>query len=334
MSHNEVLVLPRNHKTEAEVAAPEQEYQIQYVYPNGEIASNYNPDDTQEQSLQEESKEADDIGYQASEGDEKQQYLYVSQEETAEESQRSTVATKLQNTKQDEKFKKPKVTIKEEYEKIKIMPQLPVDLSLLKPNLQQVDVSLIKPVELNIHENEFEKANQKYKNYQEKYNFSVPDPNVQTSHELSPEELQKFLQEYYASASKPIVEPQSESGFRPMRNKPNAVVQPSDTYAFNKPSAAYTYNQPSATQTYRSNKKPATTPGLGSYSSQINPNAYGKFNPRYTKIKYRGQVVPQTSQYEYGAKYGEKRRSEISRLYRSLPSNGYVRYAKHISYEH
>lgn len=327
VSHNEVKVIPQNHKPIEEEQepeeTPEQEYQVQYVYPNGEIATDYNPRTQQEGKLEEEAKLEEEpkgevsYDYQVPEGDTEQKYIYVPQEEAAEESQQSSVTAKAQESKHESVTSKPKLTIKEEYEKLKIVPQLPVDLSVLKPHLEPVDVSVIKPVELNVHQNQYEQAKQNYKEYQEKNKFSIPD--IQPSYELSQAELDKFLKEYYAASTKPVVYPQAETGFKPIRNKANFI------------------SQPTVPQTYKSNKKPPTTPGLGKYSSQNIPTAYTvQNNYKYYVPNYKAQRFPTVSQpqYEYGGvKYGILKRSDIARLYQSLPSNGYVRYAKHISYE-
>lgn len=318
-SHNNVQVIPRNHKLPENIPEPESQYQIQYVYPNGELATDYTPEESQEGKYQSESKEATDE-YQTSGGDEKEQYVYVPQEETAEESQRSTVHTRVQHLNHGKKRNKPNVN--EDYKQIEIMPQLPVDLSLLKPNLEQVvDISVIKPIEVNVNQDDYKSKEQIY---QQQQKFSNPDTEIQSSHELTEEELKKYIEEYYSASNKPIVEPQTESGFKPIRNKQKGTIsQP---------------NVPSVSQTFRSNKKPTTTPGLGNYSSQYKSPAYTKYNSRYPKVHYRGQNVPQTSPYDYGVvNHGElkndRKRNERARLYRSVPNKGYVRYAKHISYE-
>lgn len=322
-SHSEVQVIPKNHKPEEEVSEPESQYQIQYVYPNGEVATDYKPEEDQATQNQEEGKDSSKYEYQGSEED-NQQYQYAPQEETLAESQRSTVHTKFQLVDNHENAQKqqPAMMIKEQYEKIKYIPPLPVDLSLLKPNLGQVlDISVINPVEVDIEQGEYGKVKHKNKDHPDKQKFSVPEASLQPSHELSQEELKKYIDEYYSATSKPIVDPKIETGFKPLRNKPNNVII-----------------QSSSPQTYRTNKKPSTTPGLGSYSSQTKAPIYTKYPSRYPKYQYRGQTVPQTSQYEYGAgNYldlrHEKKRHEGSRLYRSTPNTGYVRYAKHVNYE-
>lgn len=319
-SHNQLQVIPRNHKPLEEAPEPESEYQIQYVYPNGEIAEGYKPDEAQEQKYFEESKNLADYEYPASKDDDKQQIAQSGQDEAATaESQRSTVHTKLQHVDQQKKGNKAKFTIKEEYEKLKIMPQLPVDLSLVKPNLDHVvDVSVIKPVEIDVNQDEFEAARHKFQEFQEKQKFSVQDTTIQPSHELSQDELRKYLQEYYnAINTKPVPQHQIDTGFKPIRNKPKD-----------------SFTQPIVPQTYRSNKKPSTTPGLSSFSSKYKAPSYTKYNPRYPKVMYRGQEVPQLSP-DTNENYRQRnrRKTEMAKLYGAMPSNGYVRYAKHISYE-
>lgn len=91
--------------------------------------------------------------------------------------------------------------------------ELPVDLSLLRQDqeIHPVDVSLIKPIEVDLSEEQ---------------------PHVQQK-ELSPEELKKFLNDYYSMAG--------EQEFRP-------TPAPSNKNA----------------------KRPVTTPGLSNYSSGYN----------------------------------------------------------------
>lgn len=323
VSHNEVQIIPRNNQEHLkEAQAPEQQYEIQYVYPNGEIATDYKPDALQESKLLEESKDLPNYQYQVPADENKQQYIYVPQEatEAEAESQQYLVHAQLHREEQLRRPNKPKVANKEEYENLKIMPQLPVDLTLLKPNVDHVvDVSVIKPVEVNVHQDEFETARQKYQEFQNSQKYSIPDTTIQPSHELTQEELKKYLKEYYEATNKPIMEPQVESGFKPIRS------QPKDTFT-----------QPNVPQTYRSNKKPSTTPGLGTYSSKYKSPAYTKKNPaRHQKNSYRGQDLPQLSSYGI-ASYGEvsdRRKSDVTRLYRALPNNGFVRYAKHVSYD-
>lgn len=319
ISHSEVTVIPRNHKAEepkvpAAPAVPplpevssvlesesEPEYQIQYVYPNGEIAKDYNPEAAQHGKLQEAYKDLANYGYQVPEGDDgKQQYVYLQQEEAAEESQKSTVSTKLQNFYTDEKQTNVKTSLKGDYENLKGTGQLPVDVNLIKSNVEEVvDVSLIKPIEVNVNRNQFDQTKQESI-------AAVPETNFQPSQELSSEELNKFLQEYYATtpASKPILETQTEMGFTPIRNKPSPVISES-----------------SSPYTFRTNKRPPTSPGLGRYSSQHGYQGINKYSPTYTKFNYKTQGVPQ------GYNSGKLA------LYRSPSNNGYLRYAKHISYE-
>lgn len=228
--------------------------------------------------------------------DPKQQYQYVvPQEELTEESQRSTVKSRYSIPNQATKNElKPHLSIKEEYEKVKIVPQLPIDLSLLKTDTTEqvvpLDVSLIKPVEIDLSKS--------YASSKTPFKYSEKDTTIQPSHELSKEELQKFLENYY----------QVENGFKPIRSKPENII-----------------TQPNIPQTYKSNKKPMQTPGLRNYSSKVG------------KLKQQSRhVVPMDV--EYPATNNEdsredKHRAEFAKLYRTASNNGYIRYAKRVTYE-
>lgn len=115
-------------------------------------------------------------------------------------------------------------------------PELPVDLRFLKQDekILPVDVSLINPIEIDLS-NQSQHTEQK---------------------ELSPEELKKFLNDYYKGSYNIA----GEEEFRP-------VAKPA--------------------QPQRTNQKPVTTPGLSSYSTQ--PDGYSYPKPNYDR---RNSVRP------------------------------------------
>lgn len=227
------------------------------------------------------------------------------QEEDGEESQHSAVKSKYN-------FKRPNairhhVAIKEEYEKI--LPELPIDLSLIKNSpIEPVDVSLINPVEVNIN------TKTSYKN-----KYSEKDTSLQPSHELTEEEIGNFLKEYYKN-NHSVAEPEIEGGFKPIKTK-----------------AKNTFTQP-IPNTFKSNKKPASTPGLSSYSSGNHNKNHGhhiRRNPKLSQTDVQKAFVQMPHFHYYVPKEDlleEQKKANIAKLYRSL-SSGYYRYAKHVNYE-
>lgn len=153
-----------------------------------------------------------------------------------------------------------------EYREVEEEHRLPVDLSLLKKGSHQkiypVDVSLIKPVEIDLNKDK-------------------------QTQELSQEELKKFLDDYYKNEYAAPVEP-----FRP------------------------------SVQTF---KRPVTTPGLSTYSTR--PGGYSYQRP-LTNDR-RGSVRP----VQFPPSPNEPRNDELKRVLRRIANNGFVRYARKITYE-
>lgn len=272
ISHNEVNLKPSEYhhypQEEAHYAQQEQEDNASY---------------------QEEPEE--EPQYEANQYDGKQQYEYVvpQHEELTEESQRTSI--KSTYTIPPNHRAKPK----EEYENVHPQ-QLPIDLSVLKglkgDTVEQVvpiDVSLIKPVEIDLS---------KYAASNTEHKYSDKDTAIQPSHELSKEELQKYLNNYL----------QVEHGFNPIKSKPHNII-----------------TQPNVPQTYKTNKKPVTTPGLKNYSSKTG------------RIKAHSRhMVP--VDFGYPASNDDdsredQHRAEFTNLYRTASNNGYYRYAKRVTYE-
>ncbi|KAJ8918349.1 hypothetical protein NQ315_008043 [Exocentrus adspersus] len=316
-SHNEVVLKPQL----VEAKEPEYETKYEYVYPKqygGEYA--HSQLDNIDYQLP-----AADVGY-GNEQEEaytslqgKPNYVYVPQEELAEESQRSTVKSVLKH-KQLYTKARPQVTLKEEYENVKVVPQLPVDISLLKKsNLEHVipvDVSVINPIEIDISEKDSSKT--KYDTVHQDQNGYNSERDIQPSYELSQQELNKYLENYYNTNK--LNEPVMEGGFTPIKHV-----------------SKETTNQANNPQIYKSNKKPVTTPGLKHYSSNKFQNV-NKHSSRIPKSEHAGVHRPPVRvprQYVFPHELREERhKAEITRLYRAAPyDTGYVRYAKHLSYQ-
>ncbi|KAJ8955650.1 hypothetical protein NQ314_006868 [Rhamnusium bicolor] len=130
ISHNEVVLKPKSNVEtyEPEQAnEPEYETKYEYVYPN-ESENGYGESDNIEYQgdVNEKYQTPQEQGAADSVSDGKQEYVYLPQEEAAEESQRSTVRTT--NNFQQNYAKKQQ----EKYENFKVIPRLPVDINLLK----------------------------------------------------------------------------------------------------------------------------------------------------------------------------------------------------------
>ncbi|CAH1169201.1 unnamed protein product, partial [Phyllotreta striolata] len=190
-------------------------------------------------------------------------YVYPKEEEDAEESQHTSVQSKYNTRPVTNKNSiRHHVSIKEEYEKIS--PELPVDLSLIKNTpIEPVDVSLINPIEVNIRTHQQSVHKNKY---------SEQDTSLQPSHELTRDEIAKYLQEYYKNQGL-LNEPEIEGGFKPVRTK-----------------SKETFTQP-LPGTYKSNKKPVTTPGLSTYSSNQHRSGYHSKYRRHPKSDAQAQIV-------------------------------------------
>ncbi|CAH1117868.1 unnamed protein product [Phaedon cochleariae] len=227
ISHNEVVLKPhvdhqpyQPHHTSEPVEIPpnhrpeysqEPQYEWKYIYPDEQ-----GYEEALAASKLEEAQHT--TSYQANQED--ASYNHYLHQEEAQESQRSTVASKYHPR------YPPYNDVSSQGTKENHKPQLPVDLNLIKTEqVVPVDVSLVNPVEIDVTD-------------QKKYS-------AQPSHELSQEELSRFLQEYYKS-SKVTNEPLLEHGFKPIRS---GVTQP-------------------IPGTFDSKKKPASTPGLSTFSSK------------------------------------------------------------------
>ncbi|XP_050307179.1 uncharacterized protein LOC126743938 [Anthonomus grandis grandis] len=208
------------------------------------------------------------------------------------------------------KQRRPTVSINEEYEELKYEP--PVELNLVHhrdavEKVVPLVVEPVNPIEVTLKEGEV---------YEEDpepvQKTSSQDQGVEPSHELSQEELNKYLAEYYAK-NEIASQPNLETGFKPIRPKTKNPI-----------------TQPVIPNTFKSNKMPQTTPGLRHYASKNNNN-YGH---RYTSAR-----MPKTgySFYPYPS-YGVRmlnnhvQNAELNRLYRKTSNDGFTRYARRVRY--
>jgi hypothetical protein len=152
------------------------------------------------------------------------QYVFVAQDEDKEESIRSKVQVPAPNG--IPLLQKPLYYRQEPV--LKATSKLPIDLNLIKQTTEKIipiDISQLHPVEIDLSQH--------------------------STHELSTEELRKFLREYYQSGLESLNQPQLETGFKPI--KPQVTIP----------------------QTYKSNKKPVTTPGLRNFASKSKQRVRG-----------------------------------------------------------
>ncbi|CAG9771544.1 unnamed protein product [Ceutorhynchus assimilis] len=217
------------------------------------------------------------------------------------------------------KSRSPLVSIKEEYEDVKIVPQSPGQISISKyrksseKDLPNIDIEQINPDEIEIKEGEV--YGEDSRDFQttttstaSKPKNSQKDEGINPSHQFSREEIDKYLATYYTSSkANDITQPVVESGFKPIRPKNKNII-----------------TQPMIPNTFESNKRPHTTPGLGQFSSKSNYGA--KFSSRIPKTNYRHSFWPIPS-HPYAK---DMQKTELTRLYRRSSNNGYTRYAKQL----
>lgn len=175
---------------------------------------------------------------------------------------------------------------------------LPVDIDYIKPKhkLTHLDVSLIKPVEVDLSN---------LPNYQQEIETpkepaqKPADADWKPSHELTDEEIAKFVKEYYKNEGSK--ETYTDNGFRPL----------APTYL--------------TSQTYKSGKKPITTPGLKNYSSQ---KGYGYTPPKTNRLEYHRPAQKPSGPILFPPNYDSRIKN---RLYRNVPVYGRVRIARRFS---
>lgn len=301
-SHSELFLKSKN--VENEVKGDEEEdgaVEYQYAYPKPEESEYEHP----VQESYEEPKYVQEIQQEDEENDvsdAKDNYVYAPQEEYLEESQKSTVQTRT-------KYPHQKInehSIKSHDDSLSQV--LPVDLSLLKgvssEKMIPIDVSLIKPIEVDLSQDDYKIVD----TTQHKVNYSIKDTTVVPSHELSQDELKKYLSEYYNAGLNTRNEPYLEGGFKPIKSRPGNQI-----------------TQPNVPQTY---KKPMSTPGLRNYSSKKNVNPrykYSSRSPKYDLLPQRSAVAPLQVLRE------ESHKSQFTRLYRT-PINPHMRYGRRFRY--
>ncbi|CAH1982742.1 unnamed protein product [Acanthoscelides obtectus] len=298
---------PSQHISYPKHATSHKEVTLQPSEPHEET-SQYLLGDQYQYSFPENSEEVQNEYVKEGEEETEKQNYYL-QEESAEESQRSSMNSKYPNYIKNQETKVVKKPVR-----------LPVDLNLIEQNSQEtlvpLDVSAVEPENIVVHQKvvpQYHATPAPKEGTSPQYSPHV-DVSIQPSRELSQEEINRFLESYYKNNKKPLSEPQIEHGFKPIRRRPSEPVPQA--------SIAHTYSEP---------HKPVSTPGLSSYSS--------KYYKVRNKHRIRGpRINPQRRhfmyQYPITEKISEERHSvEIPQLYRSLPADGYVRYAKHVSIE-
>ncbi|XP_050514574.1 uncharacterized protein LOC126889902 [Diabrotica virgifera virgifera] len=294
-SHHE-LILHQGIEAQKLHQAPEYNVQYKYIYPEQEEAK-YETEASSHQ-LQEELLQ--------------QNYAYNHQEESAEESQHTPVKTKHRYKSHNPNAIKSQLTIKEDYGNL--VPELPIDLSVIKgSHVEPVDVSVLNPVEINLKDLEESKQFHSHK-------YSAKDVSVQPSHELTEAEIRKYLQDYYLQNNDVPSDPYVETGFKPIKTKSKDTI-----------------TQPNIPGTFTSNKKPKTTPGLSTYNTKgIQRTKHMRRKPKMAPNYYQTTAVQAPSFHYYfppeEAAPG-KESKDVTRLYRSLPNRGYVRYATYAQHQ-
>ncbi|XP_056644767.1 uncharacterized protein LOC130450417 [Diorhabda sublineata] len=292
-SHNEVILKQSlgEHQSLYGIANNIPQYTLQY-----------------KQSLSEEEEEEEEEAlthaahYQTVEENTNQNYVYVNQEEVADESQHSVIKSEHKYKPRKPDTIRSQSIIEKEYGKIKLAPHLPIDLSLIKGHpVEPVDIRVVNPVEINLNEQE--------------HNIrpSTKDTSLQPSHELSEDEIRNYLETFYRHSNMLFSEPHVEGGFKPIRNKSKQSI-----------------TQLNIPGTYTSDKKTKKTPGLSSYSSKgahrntrRSPKVHPKTMSRMPQFHY---YVPA----DETVTNDERDNTHVTRLYKSLPKNGFVRYARHL----
>lgn len=151
--------------------------------------------------------------------------------------------------------------------------------------------------------------------------YSEPDKFIQSSHQLTKDELDHFYKDYdkyekYRN-TKPIVE--LEGGFKPIYNTKNRVTQPRF--------------RPGLIKT---GKKPYTTPGLKNYSGQrgylnyVFPPTQSTLSSKSPRFNYSNYYNPKGPiLFPPTPEENVQKSAEVPKLYQNL-ANGFMRYAKHI----
>lgn len=238
-----------------------------------------------------------------------QEYDYQQQDKSediaaAEESQKVSLTTNY-------KISKPVLNIKEEYERVKYLENLPVDLDFLQKNpLEKIvpeEIQVIKPVEISLIDNRNTKAkvDNTVHNRPAKRQPVVP----YTPQKVLPNNRPKPTEPTIKTVPKNVV---VESGFKPMRTNNNlnshSVVRNS----------------------YQPEKKPQNTPGLKHFSTTLDNNKRYNNNNNQKKVNYEYNYLP-IGRKGFGGR--DRPRTELTRLYRSANKDGYTRYAKRILLE-
>nr|XP_022903305.1 uncharacterized protein LOC111415719 [Onthophagus taurus] len=195
----------------------------------------------------------------------KYQYVYVPQDE-AHEIKYAENDNLYENFKDFEGDGNTKVYATQKIKEEKSQVKLPVDISIVKPteNIEMVDVAVVKPVEIDVsdaynqenHQNNNKQVKDEdltEEDYQKFLKEYYQSENVNESQQFNEDEYQKFLTDYYKNP------PQEQNQQKPVQNNQNqhnlvTGFQPMPTKG-------------SIPNTFRTNKRPVSTPGLRNYSS-------------------------------------------------------------------
>ncbi|XP_045471661.1 uncharacterized protein LOC123678583 [Harmonia axyridis] len=269
------------------------QHQPTYLYVPQQVTA------SEENKLDQGQTQAQNAQVQAYYAYESEQNNAQAQDEEQHESQHQEVKQIIENQKQ--------IDGNVEYAVSNIQAQLPLDLNVLPDaaNKVPVDIKLLNPVNIDLTQLLKGNDGNQESTTGEAVKYSTKDNSVQPSYQLTPEEVQKFIEDYNNKLNQPVY----ETGFVPITTKPNHQI-----------------TQPMVPNTYRSNLKVNMTPGLKHYSS--------RGNSKFKKSKYEGFVLGQQQLlplfYTAGDLRKNNHRSEYSRLHRSVPNrNQFVRYAKH-----
>lgn len=273
----------------------QQQQQQQYIYV------------PQQESASEESKKSDDNqnahiqSYYAYESNQNDGQL---QDEEQHESQHQEVKKIIENQNQ--------IQSNGEYTVNNIHTQLPLQLSVLPDSADKipVDVNILNPIKIDLTkllQEQFKTSDGNQESTTgETVKYSTKDNSVQPSHQFTPEEVQKFIDDYNNKLNQPVY----ETGFVPITTKPNHLI-----------------TQPMVPNTYRSNLKVNMTPGLKHYSS--------RGNSKFKKNKYENFLLGQQKLVPlyYADLRKDGQRPEYTRLHRSIPNrNQFIRIGKHFRF--
>ncbi|XP_030747920.1 uncharacterized protein LOC115876324 [Sitophilus oryzae] len=246
--------------------------------------------------------------------DPNQQYIYVypeqlkDQEEATEESRKVPYKSKP-------KYKKPNLIVKEKFEDISVVPELPLNINLFNKNRAEtmipLDIESVNPVEIDL--DHYQKTPlQTTRLTPVSSKNAVVGKKKEVSTELTQEELNKYLAEYYANedTGSTYSQPLTETGFKPVRTK-----------------GLLENTTPIIPNTFKSNKKVQTSPGLRHYATNGNFQTFFENNSKEENRRYRKNSNHHIIK---GGNNQKEKKNNVPRFYRALPNVGYMRYGTRI----